>query len=42
MEKAAALKRVWPSQAAAIGALVLQNASPREARAAARATFAAR
>jgi hypothetical protein len=33
---------VWPSQRAAISALVLHGASPREARAAARATFAAR
>ena len=42
VEKVATLKHVWPSQAAAIGALVLHGASPREARAAARATFAAR
>jgi hypothetical protein len=33
---------VWPSQRAAISALVLHGASPAEARAAARATFAAR
>ena len=33
---------VWPSQRAAIGALVLHGASPREARAAARAAFGAR
>jgi hypothetical protein len=42
VEKVAALKRVWPSQAAAVEALVLHNASPSEARVAARAAFAAR
>jgi hypothetical protein len=42
VEKVTALRGVWKSQAAAIGALVLHGASPREARAAARATFAAR
>jgi hypothetical protein len=42
VEKIAALRGVWKSQAAAVSALVLHGASPREARAAARATFAAR
>jgi hypothetical protein len=40
--KVTALRGVWKSQAAAVSALVLHGASPREARAAARATFAAR
>jgi hypothetical protein len=42
VEQVTALRGVWPSQAAAVSALVLHGASPREARAAARATFAAR
>jgi hypothetical protein len=41
VEQVTALRGVWPSQAAAVSALVLHGASPAEARAAARATFAA-
>lgn len=40
--RVASRRGIWPSQKAAISALVLHGASPREARAAARATFAAR
>jgi hypothetical protein len=39
VEKVAAKRGVWPSQAAAIRALVLHGASPREAKAAARAAY---
>jgi hypothetical protein len=42
VEKVAARKRVWPSQQAAIRALVLQNASPAGARRAAQAAYAAK
>ena len=41
VEKVAALCGVWPSQAAAVSALVLHGASPAEARSAARAAFRA-
>ena len=37
--KVAARRDVWPSQAAAIRALVLHGASPQEAKAAARAAY---
>jgi len=40
VEKVAALRGVWPSQAAAVSALVLHDASPGESRKAARAAFA--
>jgi hypothetical protein len=40
VEKVAALKRVWPSQAAAVEALVLHGASPLDARRAAQAAYA--
>jgi len=42
VEKVMAHKGVWASQAAAIQALVLRNASPQEARRAASAAFVAR
>ncbi|NIV37852.1 MAG: hypothetical protein GWN58_53105, partial [Anaerolineae bacterium] len=42
VEKVRGLKRVWPSQVAAINALALHNASPGGARRAARAAYTAK
>ena len=41
VEKVAALRGVWPSQAAAVSALVLHGGSPAKARSASRAAFRA-